>query len=156
MSIIHDALKKAGSDSHVTRIGVAGEPRSTGLQLWLAIGAAGAVLASLSIAILVALMVRTLAQESEYRTIPGSEVVARQPQAPQQRTARSVPAPAWNPLISSLDVSGIVHVDGESWAVIDGDILRTGDQVAGAHVVRINEENVVLRRNGEDFLLRVR
>ncbi|HNQ34973.1 MAG TPA: hypothetical protein PKN80_02795 [bacterium] len=50
-------------------------------------------------------------------------------------------------------LNGIMVVDGRSTAIVNGEIVRAGDRVAGAEVVEIKADQVKLRKGQEEHFL---
>lgn len=56
--------------------------------------------------------------------------------------------------VLQLNLEGIVwSKSGESYAIVSGAVLREGDILGDYKVIKINKNEVVLNRAGEDFVL---
>jgi len=70
--------------------------------------------------------------------------------------AQRISAPTAPDSRSPFILSGVVEGVGESYAVINGMVVRAGDGMEGATVLRIGEGSVTLRRpDGTNLVLRV-
>lgn len=55
-----------------------------------------------------------------------------------------------------LIIKGIVHSGDKSSAIIDNQIVREGEEILGATVVKINKDSVEFKKNGKSWKQRVR
>jgi len=85
---------------------------------------------------------------SEYEALPwGPDPFFRSRVA--VRSERSYETPlAW-------ELGGILYSNEKPSAVINKKIVREGDQINGARVVKINQESVILESNGSRFKIKV-
>lgn len=58
--------------------------------------------------------------------------------------------------IPSFSLSGILYSDTEKWVMINNRILKEGDTIQGAKVIRISEDGAELDLEGEKIFLRLR
>lgn len=78
------------------------------------------------------------------------------PTAIAQPAPEAVAAPAKYVRLPNLTLDGIVEGRGEPMAIINARIVKVGDNLQGASVVRINKESVLLVYEGQEFLLRIK
>jgi hypothetical protein len=60
-----------------------------------------------------------------------------------------------NVLIEHGTVTGISHCRGNSWALINHELVREGDIINGVRVVKINKRSVEFEKNGERWMQKV-
>lgn len=58
-------------------------------------------------------------------------------------------------LVEDLKLSGVAIGDGESFALVSGNVLQLGDRIAGYRVKQISRDGVVLQRLDKRLVLRM-
>jgi len=56
--------------------------------------------------------------------------------------------------VSDLDLSGIFWEDDEPMLIINGQVLKTGDVIAGFRVKEIRKDESVLFKNGQEYTIK--
>ncbi len=56
--------------------------------------------------------------------------------------------------LSKLDLSGIMWGEDMPLAIINGKVYKVGDAILGINIVEINKQGVLLKYQGESFILK--
>ena len=159
MSIIYEALKKV---EHKFRLPEAKKEQDK-LFLWSAIAAI--FLGFVGSGVAAVLLFSSLAKPVQIiqQTTPA---LIRSDPYPAHPT--SLPTPAFpiqlpNPIIpvrqkvaDTLDLKGIMDSEGEKIALINSEILRVGDYINGARVIRITKNSVELVLKDKIIILKIK
>jgi len=57
--------------------------------------------------------------------------------------------------ISGLNLKGIIYSEGNSIAIINDEVLSEGDKIGNYFVLKIDERNVLLKKDNETFTLKL-
>lgn len=159
MSIIYDALKKVERNFHLPET----KKDQDKLLLWSAIAAI--FLGFVGSGIAVVLLFSSLAKPVPIFPKAAPELV--QPNLPATPTpaATTIPPPLQLPIpiipvkqkiSDSLDLKGIMDSGGERIALINSEILRVGDYINGARVIRITKNSVELVLKDKIIILKIK
>jgi len=160
MSIIYEALKKV--EQHLPFAEARKEKKAT--WIWLAI--AVIFIGFIGCGIAIVLLFSSLK--------PPLQIIQQAPSTPAPAVAPSTvklqtPATSSQPLVSSnlinpprqriadnLDLNGIMDMEGERIALINNQILKVGDYIQGARVMRISQDTVELLLKDKIIILKIK
>jgi len=155
MSIIYDALKKVEQ-----RLPFPNAKKETkNILLWLAIGA-------ITLGFLASGFALFLLFSSLSKPVQITQKSSAVNPALRIKTAPAKPAPAptlareINPtrqkIYDTLDLKGIMDMEGERIALINNEILKAGDYINGAKVTRISKNTVELLFKDKVIILKIK
>lgn len=161
MSIIHEALKKVQSNRSEnpspTNKPVAVEkpfqkPNAFALLLW---GFTTFILVSLTFYNLYEYTRRTKEMSMTKFYVPASRpaTLASAPDVATSALAPSVSAP--EPKKGELVLSGIVEMDGKSFALINKEFYEVGESVEGAKITKITPDSIEILQKGKTRTIKV-
>lgn len=151
MSLIHEALEKIErqkpdkkkftpyvSQELLQQSGsvTINKPKETPVHSWTVYGIVGVLVLSLVLGLVFFLRPT---EEQAGKTISG--------QSPQSSTSR----PSWNHKDPKFILTGITQIAEEHTAILNNQIVRVGDEIDGAKVEVIAEDEVVLRFGNQKF-----
>ena len=89
-------------------------------------------------------------------TINPVPVIAKKPEPRPAPTVVAAPEPKIEePPVSYLTLNGVFFSNGEGYALINNEIVKEGDTIDGAQVVKVNADGVRLKRKDQEINLRV-
>ncbi len=162
MSIIHEALKKAG-EPVMTESKKSGDksefrPEFIRKKQRSALGPLVAVLVLIIVGMPV--FAPLLNKKGSEREVSMGSPLASLGRVNQQFGIEEAPLPAMPaPVklaparVGKFSMSGLIYSTGESYALINGTVVRVGERVGDATVVEITPNEAVLDKNGEKIVL---
>jgi hypothetical protein len=75
------------------------------------------------------------------------------PAAPLARPAAAPTAAPVAPVETTYTLQAVTEQDGQPVAIVNGQLVRVGDVVEGAHVLRIDAEAVQLEKDGRRIVI---
>ena len=174
MSLINDALKKAakekGSSEKTPSFGSEGFDLSPPQKGWrgrrkiVFFTIPAAVLVFLGVVVAVSLKPQPLPKKAPTpiqavkEQVPTSPPVSLSP--PPSAPTTSLPPPSSLvpsiPIESSIALNGIVHGEGEEFAIINNQISRIGDEIDGSVLQEIGKDFVIFEKEEKRFKLKMK
>ena len=141
MSIINDALKKAGKSSPLSR----NDPHRKRWLFWLGTG----------VVFLLAVFVATSTSKSPTDSVSLQETISETKSSQNAFNLRAIDLE--RPLrLSDLRLSGILYDEEKPLAIINSRIVGEGALINGARLLEIQSDQVRFSRKGKEFTLKVK
>jgi hypothetical protein len=161
VSIIYEALKKVERNFRRAPKAPAPEEKKSP-ALWLAIVAV--CLGFVGCGIAIALLVSSLGRPMEVIQKNASVAIRDTTSSKPRTAAAALPSfqfpspliPSRQKISDSLDLKGIMDAEGERIALINSEILRVGDYVNGARVIKITKNSVELIYKDKIIILKIK